>query len=97
MTPAPARRPLPFRVHHNQTLELDALRSEAANAIEAQGLTQADVARDLGKHRSTINRALGDGDAKMIDVLRDIIGRYTDYEIDPEPTTLYRVTRKTAA
>lgn len=81
-------------MHHNQQIELTDLRDEAGAALKAAGITQSDAARALGKSRSTVSRALTDGEGKMVDTLRQIIARYTDFEIEDQPTTLYRVKRK---
>ncbi len=79
-------------VRHNQTLGFDALLEEAQAAFEASGLTQSEVARRVGRHRSSILRALQEPGSTYAAVQRDIIRALTDYEVSEEPE--FRVTRK---
>ena len=88
-TPAALRAPI---MRHNQRLDFEALRQEAAAAIEHSGQTRAEIARQLDKDRSSITRATKEAGPKFAQLQRDIIGLLTEYRVVEE--TQFRAVRK---
>ena len=79
-------------MRHNEVVGLDQLREDAAKAVSDSGLTLEEVGARVGKHKTTVHRALNDKEGRYPDVVRDIIAAVTDYEV-PE-TPMYRYVRK---
>ena len=63
-------------------MDFDALRAEAARAVEASGHTQSDVAGALDVHRSAVSRALKTSGGKFQELQRRIIEHLTPYRIE---------------
>lgn len=83
-------------MRHNQTLIAKELQHEARKAIEtAEGETQSSVSRALGITRAAVSVALrSDTPSRYAATLARIVAYLTDYEIDVERVTVYRVKRK---
>lgn len=89
---APERPP----VRHSQALSFSELRSEAASAFEASGLTQTQLADRLGSSQALISKAFRDETGRYAVTLGRIIEDLTDYSVSEETTTVYRVFRKSS-
>jgi len=92
--PMPSLAPERPPVRHGQTLDYDALLAEAQEAFEASGQSQSDVARTIGKHRSTVNRALKTAGPTFATVQREIIAALTAYAVKEDVRVTFRVERK---
>lgn len=63
-------------------LTFEELRDAAAAAVERSGRSQAEVARDLGVHRSAICRALKESGPRLSKLQRRILRALTPYRIE---------------
>jgi hypothetical protein len=72
-------------MRHGTELDPQALRDEAAAAIEDSDHFQADVARELGVHRSAVSRAVKEVSPNFQKLQRRIIELLTPYELDWKP------------
>ena len=81
-------------MRHGQTLDLEALRREAAAALSASGRTQADVANALGVPQPNLSRALRPGEPKGATVLQRVVALLTPYDVEEVTTPAFRVVRK---
>ena len=66
----------------NQTLTYAGLRDAALQAVEASGLSGSEVARRLGKNRSSVSRALSESGGTFAKLQADIISELTGYEVE---------------
>lgn len=80
-------------VRHNQTLSYEELREEAAAAVEASGLSKAEVGRRLGYKRAYITRATTEAGSHVSKVQGEIIALLTRYRVEEEATVSFRVLR----
>jgi len=62
-------------------MDFNALRDEAAAAIEQSGKTQTEIADALDVHRSAVSRALKTAGTKFQELQRRIIEHLTPYRI----------------
>ena len=83
-------------MRHNQELTAEQLQREARRAIAtAEDETQSSVSRALGITRAAVSSALNtDAPSRYGATLARIVEHLTDYEIDAEKVTVYRVRRK---
>lgn len=95
LAPAQSRPP----VRHNQTLGLDALRSEALAAVESSGRTRASIADELDVSAAAVSRALNDREeaSRYASLLSRIIEALTGYTVRDETTPTFRVVKKDGA
>jgi DNA invertase Pin-like site-specific DNA recombinase len=63
------------------SLDYDGLRRAAAQAVQASGQTQAEIAQELGVHRSSVTRALNECGRSRCKMQRRIIALLTPYSI----------------
>ncbi|MEM9996128.1 MAG: helix-turn-helix transcriptional regulator [Bacteroidota bacterium] len=69
-----------------QTLTHAELVEATSNAMEAEGISAAQVARALGKSRTALSRALA-GDTALLATLLDVFAHVTGYAADEQPRT----------
>ena len=80
---------LPMHVEtmrHNQKLSYEQLREEAVVAVEASGLSQTVIAKELGKSNAAISRALKEIGPVLSGMQRMIIEHLTSFRILEETT-----------
>lgn len=82
----------PTLMRHNEIVPLETMRKEATEAVTEKKLTLEQVGELIGKHKTTVHRALTDQEGRYADVVRDVIAAVTDYEVPDQP--MYRYVRK---
>lgn len=85
-------------MRHNQRLDYEKLREEAAQAVSASGKMQKQIAQELGYSPALISRALNEKpgseeEAPFAKVLVELIEHLTPYTVAKEPLT-FRAKRK---
>lgn len=81
-------------MRHNEKLDYDKLRAEAEAAVEESGKKRIEIASELGVSSGAITRALKEPGSKFSELQKRIVEHLTDYRIDEENYTIFRVQRK---
>ena len=81
-------------MRHNQKLNYEGLREEAARAVNESGQTQTTIASEMGVSQGLISRALRETGPGLAKAQRDMIAHLTEYVAEEEVEVCFRIKRK---